>query len=139
MVAVLWLAASLAGAWLSVDRKLPYDLGAIDVAGRRDQVADDWLFGWGTALAVPLAVVALMAVLAVLCTQPGGFGRVGTFVIALLGGASLAYTLGNRRTHTRLSHLAADRVEAVVVIGTLATAGLLVLLGLGSWAMARRD
>lgn len=138
-LAVVWVGANLAGAWLAVDRKLPYDLGVIDAVGRRGDVSDDWLLGWGTGLAMPLAAIAAMGILAVLCTLPGAAGRVGTFAIALLGGSSVAFTLANRLSHDRLAATGTDRIESGLIITTLASAALLVLVGLGAWLSAARE
>lgn len=139
LLAVVWMVANVAGAWISVTRKLPYDLSFLDQPGRVGNVGNDWLYGWGTGLAMPLATVAGMAVLTIIATFPGAPGRVGAFVIALLGGVSVAFTLANQLTHDRLSSAAGDRVETALIIATLVSGGLLVLVGFLTWLTDSRD
>ncbi|MGH8894426.1 MAG: hypothetical protein ACRDWY_14150 [Actinomycetes bacterium] len=139
LLVVGWVGVSLAAAWVSVDRKLPYDLSFLDERGAADRIGDDWLYGWGTGLAAPMPFVAAMAVLAALSALTGAAGRAGAFLVALLGGLSLAYMLSSRPAHDRLTDTGADGTETALVFATLGLAGLLVLIGLTSWLTAPRE
>lgn len=139
LLAVAWVGVTLAAAWLSVDHSLPYDLVFLDAPGDASRIGDDWLFGWGTGLAAPMPLVAAVAVLAALSTLGGVAGRTGAFLVALLGGASIAYTLSDRPATDRLGSVAAETTEASLLIASLCLAALLVLIGLGAWLTAPRQ
>ena len=139
LVAVAWVGVTLAAAWVSVDREQPYSLTFLDRAGVKDQVGQDWLAGWGTGFAAPMAAVAAVAVVGAFSAQTGRAGRLAAFVLALLGGASIAFTLSNRPSTARLRALDVDTTESGLLIATLALAALLVLLGFMTWLTAPRD
>lgn len=139
LLAVCWVGVNLAAAWVSVDRKVPYDLAFLDRPGGPDRVGEDWLYGWGCGLAVPMAAVAAMAVLAAMSALSGGAGRLGSFLVAVLGGASVAYTLANAPATERLQALGTDTTESALLIASLSLGGLLVLVGLIAWLTSPRD
>jgi len=138
LLAIAWVGVTLGAAWVSVDEEIPYDLSFLDAQGATDQVGVDWLRGWGTGLAAPLAGVAAVAVMVVLSSMDRSAGRLGTFLLADLGGLSLAYTLSNQVTYDRLRDTSADPVEIALVGATLALAGLMVLVGITAWLTAPR-
>lgn len=139
LLAVAWVGVTLGAAWVSVDEKIPYDLSLLDAQGAVDQVGEDWLRGWGTGLAAPLAGVAAVAIMAVMSSLDRAAGRLGTFLLAVLGGLSVAYSLSNQVTHDRLRDTGADPVETALVVATLALAGLMVLVGITTWLTAPRE
>ena len=139
LLTVIWIGVTLTAAWIAVDEKIPYDLAVLDRTGGRDRVGEDWLFGWGTGLAAPMAVVAAMAVLGAMSALTGPAGRFGAFCVALLGGASLAYTLANRPATERLQAFSNDTTQGGLLVGTLAVAALLVLIGFLTWLTAPRE
>jgi len=139
LLAVAWVGVSLAAAWVSVEHEVPYGLSFLDRPGPPDRVGDDWLRGWGTGLTVPMGVVAAMAVLAALSALGNSAGRAGAFLLALLGGASIAFTLSSRPATERLRAVGADTTESGLVIATLVLAGLIVLIGLTAWLTAPRE
>jgi hypothetical protein len=139
LLAVAWVGVTLGAAWVSVDREIPHDLSFLDAQGAVDKVGEDWLYGWGTGLAAPLAAVAAVAVFAVLASMDRAAGRLGAFVLAVLGGLSVAFTLSNQVTHDRLRDTSAEPLETGLVIATLALAGLMVLVGFTTWLTAPRD
>ena len=51
LLGVAWVGVTLGAAWLAVDQTVPYDLSVPRLAGGRDMVGEDWLYGWGTGLA----------------------------------------------------------------------------------------
>lgn len=126
---VAWIAANLVGAWLSVEHDEPYDLSFLDKPGRVSQIGDDWLRGWGTGLAMPLAILAAAAVLTVVVTFGGTATRVGALLLMVVGGLSLAFTSSNQLTHDRLTATATDQTETAVIGAVLVLAGLLILVG----------
>jgi phosphatidylserine synthase len=129
LLGVAWIAVNLYGAWMAVEHKRPYDLSWLDEPGSKDHVGDDWLHGWGTGLAMPFAVVAVVAVLTVIATFGGGAGKVSAFLILVVGGLCLAYTLTNDLTLERLKNTKIEHAELAVVSATLTLSGLLVLFG----------
>ncbi len=126
---VMWIAANLAGAWVSVRHHLPYDLEFVDEPGVRSRIGDDWLHGWGTGLAMPLWFVALVAVLTVLSSFGGNATRLSAALVVLAGAGSVAFTLYNTPAADRLKAAGADRTEGAIVIATLMLAALMVLVG----------
>jgi hypothetical protein len=126
---VAWIAANLVGAWVSVDHERPYDLSFVDQPGSVGRIGDDWLHGWGTALALPLGVLAAAAVLTVVVSFGGTATKVGGLLMAVLGAGSLAFTLSNQLTYDRLQAAEGDRTETAIIAATLVLAGLLVLIG----------
>lgn len=135
VLAAGWIGVSLAAAWVSVERRLAYDLSFVDRPGSAGEIGRDWLLGWGSGLAAPMWLMAAMAVATALSANGGGAGRLGALLVALCGGASIAFTFANRPAAQRLRALG-DGVESWLVLATLATATLLVLLGLLAWATA---
>ncbi len=127
---VMWVAANLAGAWVSVDHDRPYDLSFLDTPGKVDRIGDDWLYGWGTGLSVPLWFLAAVAILTVVVSFGGGATKFGAVLVMLAGAASLAFSLSNKLTLDRLDATAADRTETAIIAATLFLAGMLVLVGL---------
>lgn len=138
-LATAWIGVTLAAAWVSVDHELAYDLTFLDAAGTRADVGRDWLLGWGSGLAAPMWAVAAMALVTVLAMFSGGGGRLGAFLVALIAGGSIAFTFSNRPSTRRLQELAGDSTESGLLLATLVLAGLLVLLGLVTWATTPRD
>jgi hypothetical protein len=139
LVAVAWVAVSLGAAWLAVDHEVPYDLSFLDARGDSSNVGEDWLYGWGTGLAAPMAGAAAGLILAVTSSMDRAAGRLGAFLLAILGGLSIAYTLANQVTEDRLRNTGTEPVETGLVIATLALAGLLVLVGFTTWLTAPRE
>lgn len=139
LVAVAWVAVTVGAAWLAVDHVVPHDLAFLDGPGDSKLVGEDWLFGWGTGLAAPLGAAAAGLILAVMSSMDRAAGRLGAFLLAVLGGLSLAYTLANAVTEDRLRDTGAEPVESGLVIATLALAGLMVLLGFTTWLTAPRE
>jgi len=139
LLAAGWVAVTLAAAWVAVDRKVGYDLAFFAEAGRAARVEEDWLYGWGTGFAGPMWLVAAVAVLTALSTLSGAAGRIGAFLVALLGGASIAYTLANRPATERLRAFESDLTVSWLLTATLALAGLLALVGFTVWLTAPRD
>lgn len=126
---VAWVAANLAGAWVSVDHERPYDLSFLDAPGAVGRIGDDWLHGWGTGLAMPLGVLAAATVLTVVVSFGGTATKVGGFLMAALGAASLGFSLTNQLTFDRLRATGGDSTETAIIAATLVLAGLLVLIG----------
>jgi hypothetical protein len=126
---VMWIAANLAGAWVAVDHDRPYDLSFLDTPGRVARIGEDWLYGWGTGLAMPLWFLAAAAVLTVVASFGGNATRFSSFLLLLVGGASVAYTLSNQLTSDRLGQRDVDRGETAIIAATLLLAGLMVLIG----------
>lgn len=139
LLAAGWVAVTLAAARVAVDRKVGYDLAFFAEAGRAARVEEDWLYGWGTGFAGPMWLVAAVAVLTALSTLAGAAGRIGAFLVALLGGASIVYTLANRPATERLRTFESDPTVSWLLTATLALAGLLVLVGFTVWLTAPRD
>lgn len=137
--AAVWVGVNLAAAWVSVDRALPHDLTFLDQAGSRDRIGEDWLYGWGTGLTVPMGVVAAVAVLAALAAATGASGRIGAFLLAVLGGASIAFTFADRPATERLRAVENDVTESSLLIASLVLAALLVLVGFTTWLTSPRD
>jgi phosphatidylserine synthase len=129
LLGVAWIATNLAGAWMAVEHERPYDLSWLDEPGAKDHVGDDWLHGWGTGLAMPFAVVAVVAVLTVIATFGGGTSRFSALLLVVVGGLALAYTLTNDLSLDRLRNTELEQGELAVVAGTLVLSGLLVLIG----------
>jgi hypothetical protein len=129
LLGVAWVATNLFGAWMAVEHKRPYDLSWLNDAGSKDRVGDDWLHGWGTGLAMPFAVVAVVAVLTVVATFGGGAGRFSALLLLVVGGLAVAYTLTNDPSIARLQNTKLEHGELAVVSATLALSGLLVLFG----------
>lgn len=125
-----WIATQIAGALVSVDHERPYDLSFLDEPGVTAKIGDDWLHGWGTGLAMPLGVLAAAAILTVLVSFGGGWGRLGAFLMMVVGGLSIGFTLTNQVTYDRLDAVKADRVETGLIVASLGLAGLLVVIGL---------
>lgn len=139
LLAVAWVGVTLGAAWVSVDEKVPYDLAVVDRAGGPDRVGEDWLYGWGTGLAAPLAVVAAVAIFAVLSSMDRAAGRLGSFLVAVLGGVSIAFTLANQVTQDRLRDTGAEPVQTWLVVATLVLGALMVLVGFTAWLTAPRE
>jgi threonine/homoserine/homoserine lactone efflux protein len=129
LLGVAWIAVNLYGAWMAVEHKRPYDLSWLDEPGSKDHVGDDWLHGWGTGLAMPFAVVAVVAVLTVIATFGGGAGKFSALLLTVVGGLCLFYTLTNDLTLERLKNTKIEHAELAVVSATLTVSGLLVLFG----------
>jgi hypothetical protein len=127
---VMWVAANLFGAWVAVDHDRPYDLSFLDAPGKVARIGEDWLYGWGTGLAMPLWFLAIVAILTVAVSFGGTLTKLGSILLLLAGGASLAFTLSNQLTHDRLDATSADRTETAIIGATLLLAGLLVLVSL---------
>jgi hypothetical protein len=126
----MWIAANLAGAWVSVDHDRPYDLSFVDEPGKVGRIGDDWLHGWGTGLAMPLWFLAIVAVLTVLASFGGKATKLSSALLILAGSTSVAFTLSNKVAFDRLTATSADRTEGAIVIATLLLASLMVLIGL---------
>jgi hypothetical protein len=126
----MWIAANLAGAWVSVDHDRPYDLSFVDEPGKVGRIGDDWLHGWGTGLAMPLWFLAIVAVLTVLASFGGNATKLSAALLILAGSTSVAFTLSNKVAFDRLTATSADRTEGAIVIATLLLASLMVLIGL---------
>jgi hypothetical protein len=126
----MWVAANLAGAWVSVDHDRPYDLSFVDEPGKVGRIGDDWLHGWGTGLAMPLWFLAIVAVLTVLASFGGKATKLSSALLILAGSTSVAFTLSNKVAFDRLTATSADRTEGAIVIATLLLASLMVLIGL---------
>jgi len=139
LLGVAWIGVTLGAAWLSVDQTVPYDLSFLDQAGAEDRVGEDWLSSWGTGLAAPLGAVAAGAVLTVLASMDGAAGRLGAFLLAVLGGLSVAFTLSNDVTYDLLRSRSDEPVQTALVAATLALGGLLVLVGFTTWLTAPRE
>jgi hypothetical protein len=139
LVAVAWVGVTLGAAWLAVDQSIPYDLSFLDDPGAVDTVGEDWLRSWGTGLAAPLVAVAAGAILAVLASMDGAPGRLGAFLLAVLGGLSVAFTLSNDVTYDLLRNQSDEPIQTALVAATLALGGLLVLLGFTTWLTAPRE
>lgn len=139
LLAVAWVAVTVGAAWLAVDHVVPHDLAFLDGPGDPELVGEDWLFGWGTGLAAPLAAAAAGLFLAVMSSMDRAAGRFGAFLLAVLGGLSIAYTLANQVTEDRLRDTGAEPVETGLVMATLALATLLVLAGFATWLTAPRE
>jgi hypothetical protein len=139
LVAVAWVGVTLGAAWLSVDQTIPYDLSFLDETGAKDTVGEDWLRSWGTGLAAPLGAVADAAILTVLASMDRAPGRLGAFLLAVLGGLSVAFTLSNDVTYDLLRNRSDEPIQTALVAATLALGGLLVLLGFTTWLTAPRE
>jgi hypothetical protein len=139
LLAVAWVGVTLGGAWLAVDRTIPYDLSFLDRRGPEDRVGEDWLYGWGTGLAAPLGAVAAGAILAVMSTMDRAAGRLGSVLLAVLGGLSVAYTLSNQVTEELLRSRSEEPVQSALVAATLALGALMVLVGFTTWLTAPRE
>ena len=129
LLGVAWIAVNLYGAWLAVEHKRPYDLSWLDQPGSKETVGEDWLHGWGTALAMPFAVVAVVAVFTVIATFGGGAGKFAALVLMVVGGLCLYYTLTNDLTLERLKNTKLEHLELAVISATLTVTGLMVLFG----------
>ena len=129
LLGVAWIAVNLYGAWLAVEHTRPYDLSWLDQPGSKDTVGEDWLHGWGTGLAMPFAVAAVIALLTVIATFGGGTGRFSALLLTVAGGLCLFYTLTNDLTIQRLKNTKIEHLELAVVSATLTVSGLLVLFG----------
>lgn len=139
LVAVAWIGVTLGAAWLSVDQTIPYDLSFLDAPGAEDVVGEDWLRSWGTGLAAPLGAVAAAAILTVLASMDHAPGRLGAFLLAVLGGLSVAFTLSNDVTYDLLRNRGDEPIQTALVAATLALGGLMVLLGFTTWLTAPRE
>lgn len=139
LLAVAWLGVTLGAAWLSVDQTVPYDLSFLDDPGAEDRVGEDWLAGWGTGLAAPLGAVAAGAILTVLASMDRAAGRLGAFLLAVLGGLSVAFTLSNQVTYDLLRDRSEEPVQTALAAATLALGGLMVLIGFTTWLTAPRE
>lgn len=139
LLAVAWVGVTLGAAWLAVNQTIPYDLALVDRQGAEDRVGEDWLYGWGTGLAAPLGAVAAGAILAVLSSMDGAAGRLGAFLLAVLGGLSVAYTLSNQVTEELLRSRSEEPVQTALVAATLALGALMVLVGFTTWLTAPRE
>jgi hypothetical protein len=139
LLGVAWVGVTLGAAWLAVDQTVPYDLSFLDSPGADDMVGEDWLYGWGTGLAAPLAAVAAGAVLTVLASMDGAAGRLGAFLLAVLGGLSVAYMLANDPVHDLLRDRSEEPVQTALVAATMVLGGLLVLVGFTTWLTAPRE
>jgi hypothetical protein len=129
LLGVAWVAVNLYGAWLAVEHKRPYDLSWLDQPGSKDTVGEDWLHGWGTGLAMPFAVAAVVALLTVIATFSGGTGKFSALLLTVVGGACLFYTLTNDLTIQRLKNTKIEHLELAVISATLTVTGLMVLFG----------
>jgi hypothetical protein len=118
---------------------VPYDLAFLADPGDPERVGEDWLFDWGTGLAPPLVAAAAGVVLAVASSLEGAAGRLGAFLLGILGGLSVIYTLANEVTGDLLLGDAVEPVQAALVAATLALATLLVLAGFATWLTAPRE
>lgn len=139
VVAMGWIGVNLAGAWMAVDRDLPYDLAFLDQPGAVARVAEDWVYGWGNALAVPLVVLAAAAIATVMASTSDRVGRLGSALLALAGVASLVRLLAEQLTLDRLSAEDLGSDEPLLIVGNLVLSALLVLLGFLTWLTSPRD
>jgi hypothetical protein len=138
VLGVMWVSVSLAAAWVAIDRGIPYRLDFLDQAGTMDHVRREWVYGWGTGLALPLAFLAAVAIMAVVCLFGGSTGRLGCISMAMLGAVALAYTVANGATQERLDAVEADRTVNGLIVANLVLSGLLVLVGVLSWLVTPR-
>ena len=113
LLGVTWVAVNLYGAWLAVEHKRPYDLSWLDQPGSKETVGEDWLHGWGTGLAMPFVVAAVVALLTVIATFTGGTGKLSALLLTI-----------QRLKNTKIEHL-----ELAVISATLTVSGLLILFG----------
>ena len=139
LLGVAWVGVTLGAAWLAVDQTVPYDLSFVDATGADDAVGEDWLYGWGTGLAAPLGAVAAGAILTVLASMEGAAGRLGAFLLAVLGGLSVAYMLASEPVHDLLTDRSAEPVQTALVAATIVLGALLVLVGFTTWLTAPRE
>jgi hypothetical protein len=139
LLGIAWVGVTLGAAWVAVDQSVPYDLSFLDSTGTADMVGEDWLYGWGTGLAAPLAAVAAGAILTVLASMDGAAGRLGAFLLAVLGGLSVAYLLANQPVHDLLRDRSKEPVQTALVAATLVLGALLVLVGFTTWLTAPRE
>ena len=135
----LALAVNIASAAVSVRRELPYTLDVLDKAGSKNDVQRDFLFGLGTALAVPMGVLAVLAVAIVLASFTKGGGRFGSLLLALVAALIMTAVLLEPYARTRLERGNLDGVESSLVIANISLCGLVVLLGLAVAAMTPHD
>lgn len=139
LLAVGWIGVNLAAARLAYDRRLPYDLDVLDRSGTSGRIAEDWLLGWGTGLAVPLWFIALGAVLTVLSTLGGSAGRGGSLLLTGVGAASVAFSFLSRHATDLLANPAADPTGAGLVIASVVLAALIVLIGFAAFVASPRE
>ncbi len=139
LLALAWVAVTIAAAGVAVDHEVPHDLSFLGDPGDPDRVGEDWLFDWGTGLAPPLAAAAAGVVLAVTSSLDGTVGRLAAFLLGLLGGLSVIYTLANEVTGDLLVGDGGEPVESALVAATLALATLLTLAGFATWLTAPRE
>ncbi len=126
---VSWIGANLVGAWVSIDHEQPYDLTFVDTAGDASRIVDDWVYGWGTGLAMPLWFLAVVAGLTLLVSVGGTPTRFAGLLLTLGGVASVFYSLSSRLTVDRLQATGVDATETAVIRAVLLLDGLLILVG----------
>lgn len=129
LLGLAWVACTAFSAVVSVRAELPYDLRYVDRAGDKAHVGDDWLWRGGTALAAPLAAVAVVLLLSVVVGYGGTATRAASVLLVLAGLGSIAFTLANRATHDLLTRVHDEPLRTGCVIATLSLAGALVLFG----------
>ena len=138
LVAIGWVGVSLTAAWVSVDQEIPYSLTFVDGAGVPGEIGEDWLAGWGTGLAAPLAGVAAVGLLTALCSLDNALGRAGCLLLAVAGIGSVAFMLSNRPAREALEDATSQSTEAWLAGGTVALAALMVLSGVIAYVTAPR-
>ena len=138
LVAIGWVGVSLAAAWISVDREIPYSLTFVDGAGLPGEIGEDWLAGWGTGLAAPLAAVAAVGLLTALSSLDNALGRAGCLLLAVSGAGSIGFMLADRPARKALEDAGSQSTEAWLAGGTIALAALMVLTGVIAYITAPR-
>lgn len=139
LLGFLALAVNIASAAVSVRRELPYTLKVLDKAGSKNDVMRDWLFGLGTALTVPMVVLALFAVAIVMASFTKGGGRFGAVLLALLAALIMTAVLLEPYARTRIERGNVEAAESSLVIANISLCALVVLLGLAVAAMTPHE
>jgi len=126
-----WIAANLAGAVLATSNKRPYDLSFLSTPGKSTRIGQDFLFGWGTGLSLPLGVLAAAGILTVVASFGHQAGRIAAFLLMLVGAGSIAFTFSNQLTYDRIG-VNDNRDfpgETATITATLLLAAMLVFFG----------
>jgi hypothetical protein len=89
-LALALLAFAVVGTAIGIAARLPYQFGGVGDAAR---VSEDFL-SKGTAVSPPIVALVILIIGIVVALRPGLMGRVGSGLLALLGGVFFAATLG---------------------------------------------
>lgn len=132
---LLYIITAGVGAWISVDRALPYGVMG---GGARSSIDRDVLIGWGTAYSPSVLALGAALLLAVIASSARGGGRLAAGVLAVLALGALANALATPRAVASLRTPEADLTLAVVSAGLVVLPVLVVVAAIAVMASEER-